>query len=267
MSSHSSNMHESLLIPADTEAQDAQRLPVQPVQPVHPVHPVQPALPNRLRAGLFTFNGDPNVAIYPNKGYSVIFSLFLIGIAIEAMSSPLLPWCIWSFIRGSIPFLVLGVYYTCNGVRPAYGLFLTWFYIAVYIASFPLTVISLLRYNASLPYVCINTIIACFVDTLWGCYLYQTPVHGLAGAGAGLGVAAHEQYHIDSEEVTSIQMTPDTEEHCTICLDQYNVDETLTKLHCGHIYHTKCITPWLEAKGVCPVCRDTGSVRRPESEI
>ncbi|XP_050406016.1 uncharacterized protein LOC126821594 isoform X2 [Patella vulgata] len=44
---------------------------------------------------------------------------------------------------------------------------------------------------------------------------------------------------------------------CTICMDLLLKDETVRVLKCKHIYHVKCIDPWLQKKAECPVCRES----------
>jgi len=39
---------------------------------------------------------------------------------------------------------------------------------------------------------------------------------------------------------------------CMICLDSNKIN---TELPCGHRFHSKCITEWLNDKNTCPVCR------------
>ncbi|GMH13271.1 hypothetical protein Nepgr_015112 [Nepenthes gracilis] len=47
----------------------------------------------------------------------------------------------------------------------------------------------------------------------------------------------------------------DTELHiCTICQMEYEGEESIGTLNCGHDYHTNCIRKWLAVKNVCPLC-------------
>nr|NP_649859.1 iruka [Drosophila melanogaster]Q9VHI7.1 RecName: Full=E3 ubiquitin-protein ligase Iruka [Drosophila melanogaster]ACL88784.1 CG11982-PA [synthetic construct]AAF54321.1 iruka [Drosophila melanogaster]AAK93431.1 LD47007p [Drosophila melanogaster]AOQ08395.1 CG11982-RA [synthetic construct] len=42
---------------------------------------------------------------------------------------------------------------------------------------------------------------------------------------------------------------------CSICWDDFKIDETVRKLPCSHLYHENCIVPWLNLHSTCPICR------------
>ncbi|CAM9715128.1 unnamed protein product [Ectocarpus sp. 6 AP-2014] len=42
---------------------------------------------------------------------------------------------------------------------------------------------------------------------------------------------------------------------CSVCLFGYFVDEAVTLLPCGHLYHTECIDIWMRDHVDCPYCR------------
>ncbi|KAH8585857.1 hypothetical protein B0O99DRAFT_646047 [Bisporella sp. PMI_857] len=45
---------------------------------------------------------------------------------------------------------------------------------------------------------------------------------------------------------------------CSVCTEDFVESENVRILHCGHIYHQRCIDPWvLEYAGTCPLCRIT----------
>ena len=42
---------------------------------------------------------------------------------------------------------------------------------------------------------------------------------------------------------------------CSICLVNFEEDETVRQLPCKHYFHTDCIYTWLRQNNTCPVCR------------
>ncbi|KAK1416353.1 hypothetical protein QVD17_32144 [Tagetes erecta] len=46
-------------------------------------------------------------------------------------------------------------------------------------------------------------------------------------------------------------------DNCCICLCEYEKNEKMGSLECGHQYHEECIKRWLLSKNVCPMCRST----------
>ncbi|XP_016476034.1 RING-H2 finger protein ATL70-like [Nicotiana tabacum] len=45
---------------------------------------------------------------------------------------------------------------------------------------------------------------------------------------------------------------------CSICLADYKDSDLLRILpDCGHIFHVKCIDPWLRLHTTCPICRNS----------
>jgi len=49
----------------------------------------------------------------------------------------------------------------------------------------------------------------------------------------------------------------DTSRECRICLSEFEDDEVILHLRCGHIYHELCATTWLRRRNRCPVCNAT----------
>ncbi|XP_010314223.1 ring finger domain-containing protein isoform X1 [Solanum lycopersicum] len=45
------------------------------------------------------------------------------------------------------------------------------------------------------------------------------------------------------------------EKNCSICQEEYEADDEMGKLGCGHFYHIDCIKQWLMHKNNCPVCK------------
>ena len=43
---------------------------------------------------------------------------------------------------------------------------------------------------------------------------------------------------------------------CPVCLEEYNEDEKVFFLDCGHCYHPNCLIEWIDGgKRSCPMCR------------
>ncbi|KAL9249171.1 putative E3 ubiquitin-protein ligase RHG1A [Drosera capensis] len=48
---------------------------------------------------------------------------------------------------------------------------------------------------------------------------------------------------------------------CSICQEEYETEDEMGKLSCGHVYHTQCIKQWLTRRNACPVCKLTVASR------
>ena len=42
---------------------------------------------------------------------------------------------------------------------------------------------------------------------------------------------------------------------CSICLEEFKLNEIVITLPCSHTYHKKCMEPWLKDNNNCPLCR------------
>lgn len=49
-----------------------------------------------------------------------------------------------------------------------------------------------------------------------------------------------------------------TDNTCSICLSDYQPEETLKTIpECNHYFHANCIDEWLKLNGTCPLCRNS----------
>lgn len=60
-------------------------------------------------------------------------------------------------------------------------------------------------------------------------------------------------------ELPSQHVSAEIEGKCSICQEEYEVEEEVGKLECGHAYHLHCIKQWLVRKNACPVCKAEAS--------
>ncbi|KAH3745838.1 RING finger protein [Pelomyxa schiedti] len=75
-----------------------------------------------------------------------------------------------------------------------------------------------------------------------------------ASSISSLAVVKIQQHHVDDKE------------ECTICKDDYKVDDEVTMLPCKHLFHPDCIKHWLNMHNTCPSCRHELPTDDPEYE-
>eukprot|EP00568_Trieres_chinensis_P010892 CAMPEP_0183311710 /NCGR_PEP_ID=MMETSP0160_2-20130417/38497_1 /TAXON_ID=2839 ORGANISM="Odontella Sinensis, Strain Grunow 1884" /NCGR_SAMPLE_ID=MMETSP0160_2 /ASSEMBLY_ACC=CAM_ASM_000250 /LENGTH=258 /DNA_ID=CAMNT_0025476377 /DNA_START=274 /DNA_END=1046 /DNA_ORIENTATION=+ len=55
--------------------------------------------------------------------------------------------------------------------------------------------------------------------------------------------------------VKAEDLVDESNRYCSVCFEEHNVGDKLTRLPCSHLYHHSCILKWLETRCTCPVCR------------
>ncbi|TKR63169.1 hypothetical protein L596_027033 [Steinernema carpocapsae] len=66
---------------------------------------------------------------------------------------------------------------------------------------------------------------------------------------------------LTSDEIRKIKTTKITSEHvadrkeCYTCMEEFKLDERVLRIDCPHMFHKKCLEPWLKRQNSCPVCR------------
>lgn len=57
-----------------------------------------------------------------------------------------------------------------------------------------------------------------------------------------------------SENSKMIRHTSTLEEQCAVCREDYQDEDLVYVLPCGHFYHSSCIREWLKINRSCPIC-------------
>ncbi|KAI0524668.1 hypothetical protein KFK09_004048 [Dendrobium nobile] len=52
-----------------------------------------------------------------------------------------------------------------------------------------------------------------------------------------------------------IRISTEKERKCSVCQEEYEMDDEVGKLGCEHRFHIECIKKWLLRKNACPVCK------------
>ena len=52
-----------------------------------------------------------------------------------------------------------------------------------------------------------------------------------------------------------ILLDKEQEEMCSICLIFFKNEDQVSRLNCGHLFHTDCVNEWISNKKNCPLCR------------
>jgi hypothetical protein len=63
------------------------------------------------------------------------------------------------------------------------------------------------------------------------------------------------------EAIPAVDWSDDTkkelkDDQCLVCLDEFDLKQSVRILRCHHVFHKECVDRWLcEAHNSCPVCR------------
>jgi len=207
---------------------------------------------------------------YPFSPYCVLYGTVLMSGAVDSLihdQSRQLLWTIWAFLRA------LNIWLGASTI--GYKKTATVFYINLYLIGIVLAYMAIYYNNGlkGLTYVCTVNIFSVIFDTIWLTYLLMNPrelrqlilvLHQNHAELPPVAPNTEYSYAIDISKVEIIYWSPANQlgsyEPCVVCLEPYQVENYIMKLHCGHMYHYECISPWLKTRGVCPLCRSKESV-------
>nr|POF24697.1 putative ring-h2 finger protein atl71 [Quercus suber] len=82
--------------------------------------------------------------------------------------------------------------------------------------------------------------------------------HSIDSIELGLDEATLRNYPKLIYAQAKLQKGNSTASCCSICLADYKNTDVLRLLpDCGHLFHVKCVDPWLQQQATCPVCRNS----------
>jgi len=93
-------------------------------------------------------------------------------------------------------------------------------------------------------------------DYAWGRGGLDGIVTQLLNQLDGTGPAPLKTEYI--KQIPSVKIAKEqieTKQQCSVCWEDFRLNESVRQLHCDHLFHDPCIVPWLELHSTCPVCR------------
>jgi len=63
-----------------------------------------------------------------------------------------------------------------------------------------------------------------------------------------------EKVKIDEEKLNKLRKNSNCE-NCSVCKDDFELEQEIVNLPCKHSFHEDCLTPWLTERNSCPTCR------------
>lgn len=67
---------------------------------------------------------------------------------------------------------------------------------------------------------------------------------------AKTAIANLKYVEVDKRIMEDIEMC-----ECSICKEDFILNQKVRQLPCGHLFHGECIVPWLSQHCSCPLCR------------
>jgi len=73
---------------------------------------------------------------------------------------------------------------------------------------------------------------------------------------------------LSEESSADLEANAEGEVTCSICLSEFVVGEDITELRCNHLFHSGCISPWLDIHSLCPMrCVDAAQPDTTEEPV
>lgn len=93
-------------------------------------------------------------------------------------------------------------------------------------------------------------------DYVWGQGSLDSIITRLLNQLDGVGPPPAPEDAIENLPTTTITKEEvDKVLQCSVCMEDFQLDEKVRQMPCLHNFHTDCIVPWLKLHGTCPICR------------
>lgn len=69
-----------------------------------------------------------------------------------------------------------------------------------------------------------------------------------------------------SQVAAAAAVDGDDEEQCAVCRLEFEQEDDVKQLPCGHYYHPECVGQWLQQKKVCPQCNREVEIGKKKKE-
>jgi hypothetical protein len=106
-----------------------------------------------------------------------------------------------------------------------------------------------------------KAVVVCQTDKMWP-YVMTDKTNQAAAVGLSVPVLcvsladAQELLSLSDKAAPRVRVfTRATEVACPVCQEELEEKTPVLKLPCLHLYHPQCLTPWLEKRNTCPMCR------------
>lgn len=76
----------------------------------------------------------------------------------------------------------------------------------------------------------------------------------MMGSGVGKGAGEVAAARAAVVALPAVEVTAAGKE-CVICKEEMGIGRDVCELPCQHLFHWKCILPWLKKRNTCPCCR------------
>ncbi|CAH1257611.1 RING finger protein 24-like isoform X4 [Branchiostoma floridae] len=114
----------------------------------------------------------------------------------------------------------------------------------------------LLHFRVSLPMISVGLFIF-VLSLIFCCYLVR--LRREARLERGYKKITYKKKKCSSNELDFL-----SDKTCAVCLEDFKLMEEIGLCPCGHAFHRKCISKWLEIRNTCPMCNS--QVKQQASE-